>query len=278
MSEVIRAENVTRTLAGEVPVTLVREEAQLAAGANNTVYRLGPPNEGKVLRVPQHGPDSPNARIDEFGRQALTDPAVNPERVGVLDREVVTLPDGTRAEILPFEGRTAKGQIAAQPGGAPTSGQSIALDQAVRELNRNGYAWMDNHPANYFFEPVDEANDIWRVVVLDPGGIVRAADGSPEIARAFQAQVQIIDPINKIAYRGLQGDGRLLDLMQSAREEQLAEFAGKLDLNFGGAQSLADNLIYRTDGLINFPQAQTLFAVEGEAAVEAAYAALRAAN
>ena len=70
--------------------------------------------------------------------------------------------DGTAADLM----------ARPEQRGEFTQGQRLALDQGTRELNRKGYAWLDNKTDNYTFERLVEGKDIWRLVIIDPGGIV----------------------------------------------------------------------------------------------------------
>ncbi|HRP28862.1 MAG TPA: ABC transporter ATP-binding protein [Burkholderiaceae bacterium] len=87
MSEVIRAENVTRTLAGEVPVTLVRD-ANLHIERGEFVVIMGPSGSGKssllyllgLLDVPSAG----RIAIDGEDTSAFDDDALTALRLAKL--------------------------------------------------------------------------------------------------------------------------------------------------------------------------------------------------
>jgi hypothetical protein len=272
-----------KTLDGR-KVPLVMEAEPFKAGSYNEIYRLGPPFEGKVARRSKTSGDTPEAKIDEFGRTALADPAVSPGIIRPQDRTLLIGPDGRKLEILPFEGRTAESQILDNPGGVPTPGQTVAVDQAMRELNKAGYAWLDNHIGNYLFEPVPGIADEWRILVLDPGGIVKVADGSAETARDIQLQLARLDQQflgnvakNRAAGYSIAETRDALANAHIARSEGLKEeLLPQLDTAFGGTDDLASGLQFRVDGLAYFPASRSLIEVEDEG-LEAAYNALRVA-
>lgn len=271
------------------PIELIMEATPAAGneGSFNTVHRLAGEYEGKVARISKTQPDTPASVIDEFGRTALTDPAIDPDIIRPLPRERVNLGDGRQADILPYENRLAERQFKANPDGQPTAGQSIAMDKAIRQLNDNGYAWLDNHAQNYFFEKVPGSTDDWQVVVLDTGGIVKAADGNPQAARAMQSAVsqptpEYVNKIKEMRAGGADEDSINAALRQASWMEsaKLSEDIEKLaDPRFGGNTPLDfGNFEFRADSLAEYPQITDLFIVEGDAAVEAAYQALRAAQ
>jgi hypothetical protein len=278
----------TARIAAKTPdgrdVPLVMEAEPFKAGSYNEIFRLGPPFEGKVARRSKTPGDTAEAKIDEFGRTALSDPAVSPGIVRPQDRTLLIGPDGRKLEILPFEGRTAERQILDNPGGVPTPGQTVALDQAMRELNKAGYAWLDNHIGNYLFEPVPGLADEWRILVLDPGGIVKVADGSAETARDIQLQLARLDQQflgnvakNRAAGYSIAETRDALANAHIARSEGLKEeLLPQLDTAFGGTDDLASGLQFRVDGLAYFPASRSLIEV-GDEGLDAAYDALRVA-
>jgi hypothetical protein len=270
----------------EMILTMEATAAPGFSGSFNEVLRLGPPFEGMVVRRSKIGPDAPETVIDEFGFSALADPRVSPGVIRNLDRTTVIGPNGEALHILPFEGRTAGKQMLDNPAGVPTPGQTVALDKAMRELNRNGYSWLDNHGKNYFFEPVPGLKDEWRVVVLDPGGIVKVADGTAETAREVQLALSRGLPEYQQKVEDLLKQGVPMPeisglIERNSRtfytllvEEMRASVMSKLDLNFGGSLDLGETLQFRPDGLAYFPESRRLMEVEGMG-LDSAYEALR---
>lgn len=63
-------------------------------------------------------------------------------------------------------------------GARMSSGQAMALAAATRVLNRQGFAWTDNHLGNFRFVPIDEAKDLWRIKIIDTGHIYQASGGT----------------------------------------------------------------------------------------------------
>ncbi|WP_169569423.1 hypothetical protein [Sneathiella limimaris] len=176
----------------------------VASGATSLVYRLMG-NENLAVRITKSG-DWDARRLDEYGREVLESHVDN--RFIRIVRRVATY-DITSTSNSFFESRkvqslevtefmkqgTAEAIIERQ-GGTLTEGQRYALDQAIRELNRKGFAWLDNKYDNYTFERAVEGKDLWRVVVLDPGGIVPVVGVTGYqryvIARALQSKVNIL--------------------------------------------------------------------------------------
>lgn len=164
------------------PVTIKTGE-QLGQGSTSTVY-VDATDPSKAIRVTTAGPEAavPEAtKLDEAGRKAV-------ESIQKPDGPIRIVAKGERYTVndptSPLNGKTVEvvervqngsaDKFLAKQGGQMTDGQAAAFDQATRELNKNGYAWMDNHTGNYGFEKVPGTDDQWKVVVLDPGGIVPA--------------------------------------------------------------------------------------------------------
>ncbi len=70
-----------------------------------------------------------------------------------------------------------------------TGGQAIAFDKAMRALNEKGWVWLDNKYDNYSFRKVGEPDE-WKLVIIDPGGIIPIKGLDPKKARELQ---QFID-------------------------------------------------------------------------------------
>lgn len=156
------------------------------------------------------------SRLDDFGRKAIEE-EVRSDALRVARREAVfeekaTVPGWddqlqaaveretvvSRVEVVERVEGTAKEIIERnlqKTGAALTQGQGLAYEQALRDLNASGYAWLDNHYKNYTFEPLP-GQDRWRVVVVDPGGIVKVRGGDlAEAARNARAMQQRLEQV-----------------------------------------------------------------------------------
>jgi len=183
----------------------VRLDQRLGQGANSEAYALRD-HPGFVMRVSRQPATTPaamaelldNRQIDGFGRAALNDERVNRNFIrGVVLRDSTMTPGGRLVEILeqaPADWYTMKPRF----GGEMTQGQMLAFEAGHRALNEAGYAWVDNHAGNFTFEPLPGGGDRWRMVVIDPGGILPAT-GANQAARAANArriQAHINSPAN----------------------------------------------------------------------------------
>ncbi len=75
----------------------------------------------------------------------------------------------------------AHGRTAYKP---MSAGQAIAFDEAMRALNKKGWVWLDNKPDNYAFRNM--GGDKWKLVIIDPGGLVPVKGLDPKKAREIQ--------------------------------------------------------------------------------------------
>ena len=104
-----------------------------------------------------------------------------------------------------FSSAEAAGSIRA-PDGKMTPGQAIAFNRGMQELNKKGFAWLDNKGDNFTFElNGPPGSDNWTLVVVDPGGIVpvkatpgkTAADNARSLQKAVDAPPQgLVDGYN----------------------------------------------------------------------------------
>ena len=79
------------------------------------------------------------------------------------------------------------GELLRPTDGKMSRGQAIAFDKAMRALNDKGYVWLDNKADNYSF--VHLGGDNWKLVIIDPGGIVPIKGRNPKIARELQRAI-----------------------------------------------------------------------------------------
>lgn len=109
--------------------------------------------------------------------------------------------------------------------------EAEAIAGAINELNQQGYIVLDGHIHN--FSIVRENGQV-KVAFLDPGGIVEAANLSPEVARAAQ-QTVLVRSADDIAY--VQRFGRNPTVYPDMRA-QIADELGDM-VNYGAFNSPA---------------------------------------
>jgi hypothetical protein len=80
-------------------------------------------------------------------------------------------------------------------GGTMSIAQMMAMDGFLRDLNRQGYVWIDNKWNNFSFVPVNDGSGRVQVVIFDPGGIfpvkpnAATKQSAAEVAREIQLRV-----------------------------------------------------------------------------------------
>lgn len=154
---------------------------RIGRGATSEVYAV--PGERLIVKIT----DGTN-RLDQFGADAIQkiDPSMNAK---LIDQQVI---DGKTVSVFeradPYSA-TRKAQAEAA-GVAPgsidmTPGQIRAYREGMEKLNANGLAWFDSKPNNYSFVPIDGKTDEFRLVIIDPGGIVpmKSADAARQAQR-----------------------------------------------------------------------------------------------
>jgi len=187
--------NATNTFipeAGGDPITLDLGDL-IGEGGSSAALEYG----DRVVRLTKISGDFGDAPVmaDNFGRRVLE---ANEKQSGGLYRVArrhgapIRVRDANgklvQLEIVERIDGTARAQIDAQ-GGRMTEGQSAAIANTTRYLNRRGHVWADNHHENFRFRAVDEDADLWQIEILDTGGIYPMR-GSPTkrwaSARAMQ--------------------------------------------------------------------------------------------
>jgi uncharacterized protein (UPF0335 family) len=250
------------------PVSL-RTGEQLGKGSTSTVY-VNADDPSKVIRVTNIGGEvAEAATLDKFGREAL-------EGMGDTDAlRVAKRYEGHTVQNTPgsplnnkvvevnermFQG-TAKDVLAKQ-GGQMTSGQAKAFDQATRELNERGLAWLDNHQGNYTFEQLP-GEDQWRVVVIDAGGVVPMRGSTlaekADNARAIQSRVNAPSDKFKETMDIAKNNPKLRDMVAGEEWNNIIQDLGdKIDIETLGVSS-PEAVAFRPDGLIKHEEVQNLF-------------------
>lgn len=145
---------------------------KLGSGATSDVFEYGADNS-KVVRLTELSSASAQKAqaLDKFGKGVLDDLGSPYIRSAKLEKEVVMVNEqGVKVQVQVVEKVKPANAWIAEQGGKLTEGQRLALEQATRDINAKGYAWIDNHTGNYAFEKLP-GEDKWRVIVHDTGGI-----------------------------------------------------------------------------------------------------------
>lgn len=159
----------------------------VGGGSFNEVFRHAEYPDEWVIRFPNYEKGSAPILLDEYGWEALEN-IQSPYFRLVEVKEVYEAAEGSgigRVRVIEFIEENAGEMISRQ--GRMTSDQVLALDATLRDLNRRGLVWLDNHPGNFSFVPAAEGGGHLQVVIVDPGGIVRVR--TPELAREIQRMV-----------------------------------------------------------------------------------------
>lgn len=251
------------------PVTIKTGE-ELGHGSTSTVF-ADATNPKKAIRItePGKGGITEAPALDRAGRQAVESIQRPGGPIRIAEKgEPFTVTDpnsplkGKVVEVVErVENGSADKFLKNQPGGTMTGGQSRAFAEATQELNKNGFAWMDNHTGNYGFEKVPGTADDWRVVVLDPGGIVpmkgstlaeKAANASALQRRINVPEEGMADLVNSAS------PGFRQNIAKLERGAIFEEFGNSIDAAAMGLRSPHDIAFYPF-GTTEFPEVQRLF-------------------
>jgi hypothetical protein len=252
----------------------VKTGDELGHGSSSTAY-VDANDPNKVIRVTNtKSVNSPEAaKLDEFGRKAVESFEKPGGDIRVVKKgESFTVSDPNsplNGKIVEVNERadSAKSILQKQPGGM-TQGQAEAFDKGMRELNDNGYAWMDNHTGNYSFEKVPGGDDKWKMVVIDPGGIV-PMEGATTLekaqnARALQTSINVVDPAEANLVKT--GGPDRIKMMNNLRKEQILEqFGDKIDTAAMGLNS-PNEIAWYSYGTLDFSTISKLGSMEPEQA------------
>ncbi|MBI5150566.1 MAG: hypothetical protein HZA28_07345 [Candidatus Omnitrophica bacterium] len=260
--------NLTYTTPDGKQVSLHTGE-KLGQGSTSTAY-VNADNPKQVIRVTDIGGDVAEApTLDRVGRQAVESIQRPDGPVRIVEKgNPVTVTDPNsplRGKVVEVVERVENGsadQFLAKQGGQMTSGQAQAFDAACKDLNRSGYAWLDNHTGNYGFERIPNTEDGWRVVVLDPGGIVPMKGATlaerAENARAIQSRVNL--PTEDFSSSmGFVKNPKVRKMVAGEQWGKILDECGPMiDIDSMGLRSPTDVGFY-PGGLLDFPEAQKLF-------------------
>lgn len=168
-----------------------------------------------------------------------------------------------------------------QADGKMTAGQAIAFNRAMRKINDKGYVWLDNKHDNYGFVRKPGTEDEWKVIIVDPGGIVPMVNKNPDIAAKLQAALdnpgEEILAAYKIGPDGVpkSGRGRIDHQKELARlYDRHVDWAEIHQLTGGSYNTLAaknktETFPYSPINGVLYPKTGQLAAAADEATLEA---------
>ncbi len=173
----------------EVPVG-----KQLGKGATSEAFLNGA-DDGLVVRVTDLSEDSARkaAKLDSYGKNVI-DNEVKSDfiRSAKTEKSMDVLDANGKKVHVEFNEKVTTAKSIIEEKGALSAGQKLSLEQATRDLNSKGFAWVDNHTGNYGFQKLP-GEDRWQVVVLDTGGIypMKGATAVEKAANARNLQTSI---------------------------------------------------------------------------------------
>lgn len=262
-------------------VTFVNEQGQkitvktgeeLGKGSTSTAF-VDANNPNKVVRVTELGVEgSPHAAtLDKVGREAVEHIQTPDGPIRIVEkgeRYVVRDPaNPSKGKVIEVVERVQNGsadKFLPKQGGSMTAGQAEAFDLATRELNKNGYAWMDNHTGNYGFEKIPGTDDKWRVVVIDSGGIVPAKGATlaerAENASLIQKKINVPSEEYLDGYemtKRIQNERIKKGIADDARRDIVDEIGSKIDTK---AMGLGEDIRITKAGMQNdFPNGDEIY-------------------
>lgn len=170
---------------------------RLGEGSTSEVFAHANDPENLGVRITYAKENSPAALADEFGDRMVRT-RVKSEHVRAVEiKETLEFPGGvfqgrdvSRVTIVERVHETAQQTIARQ-GGRMTTAQMLAFDGAIRDMNRQGLAWLDNKWDNFAFVPSPLGGGRVQIVIMDPGGIVLLKKNGGLSAAEMARQVQL---------------------------------------------------------------------------------------
>jgi len=164
---------------------------RLGMGATSETF-VNPLDTNTVIRVTYVREGAAARKLDEFGYNVLEDQISSQHIRAAKVLKEIPLKDGdsiARVAIVQRVDDTARGLISDQAAGllkAASDGQLAApartvdmriaqieaYTQALEDLNRRGFVWLDNKGDNFGFVPLNDGSGRFQVVVFDTGGIV----------------------------------------------------------------------------------------------------------
>ncbi len=253
---------------------VVKTGDELGHGSTSVVY-ADPSDAKKAIRItePGRGGITEAPKLDAAGRQAVESIQRPGGPIRITEKgNPVTVSDpnsplnGKIVEVVERLENGSADKFLASRGGQMSSGQAKAFVEATEELNKNGFTWMDNHTGNYGFEEVTKGSDQWRVVVLDPGGIVpmqgatlaEKADNARKFQQALNASEEGMADFLKYAKSPDRGPDFFKNFVDKERARFMNEFGGSIDAAAMGLKSPNDVAFYPL-GTAEFPEVQAFY-------------------
>jgi len=237
----------------------------LGKGSFSRVSKAGHDADNLVVRMTDIDTHPEAQKLDEFGRKVVEE-VMDQDVVRIVRREAYfevansadpILRTRRAVEVVERAPPDAKKLFKRNHDGLMSPGQAKAFDRATKEFNDKGFVWGDNKHDNYSFEKL-AGEDEWRVVVVDPGGIlpIKSSPGrtAAQNARAIQRHINAPDAekmaeLAKVA-RKYHGD--------FIKEDLLNEFGTLIDFKAVGLKSL-DEVRFNPGGVAGYPKARELF-------------------
>jgi hypothetical protein len=250
---------------------------ELGRGSTTTVYDV-PGREGIVVKVTTGGADA----LDDAGYKVIKNLDPNGEFIEVptihrrYEGAEIRTSGGDEAGVITVAEKAPSDFKHATdiktPSGGMTPGQAAAYRRGLDKLNEQGFVWLDSKHDNFTFRKVSGPDgDEWRLVVLDPGGIVpmkgRDADAALALQRALDSPSEASRAAPDWEFERGPVSGRALHQMDLARRfdhlvdwEAIQRITGKpfstlgKDASSGLARRLGEIFPFNPRNGLDYPQ------------------------
>jgi len=169
-------------------------------GATSVAYEHPDFPRERVVRVTTEKPGHPAVRLDDFGRRALERDISSPHIRTAKEFERWDVADASAgfSRVSVVERVVPLSESIRSTGGVMTRAQQGVFESALRDLNRQGYVWLDNKWDNFGF--VENSDGSLTIVVFDTGGIFKISDNAGNAAQiARQIQLCVNGPLEIFA-------------------------------------------------------------------------------
>ncbi len=196
----------------------------LGEGASSKAYEVptpdGPPVVVKVTDMGQEGMEAAS-RLDNFGYDVINKVDPNGDILDIPVKYSTHQVKGSKKIVTIVEKAPEDFAKALKRGESMSDGQRRAYQKAMDALNDKGYAWLDNKPDNYAFKKTGDGDE-WKLVIVDPGGIVPMKGLDPKAAKRLQRALDT--PIEAI-----EGIPWMMGGVDLGRAEQMTSLADRFD-------------------------------------------------
>lgn len=172
-------------------------------GSTSVAYEHAKLPDTRVVRVTTEKPGHPAVLLDDFGRRVLKKDISSPHIRAAKEFDRWDIADESQGftRVSVVERVVPVNTAVESTGGVMTLAQQKTFESALRDLNRQGYVWLDNKWDNFGF--VENANGSLSVVVFDTGGIFKVSGNADLASRtARQMQRYVNGPLRDFAPRG----------------------------------------------------------------------------